>query len=379
MRAATCFGSLAWLALAFTAANALADGALPPTDLKPFTQAIAGSGVSFEMVPIPAGEFLLGSPEGETGRNADEGPQVKVKVEPFFMGKFEVTRAEYDLFREGYHSTYELPQVRPDQRADAVTYPTPMYVLELGPQLERMGQGGRFPAVFVSYYAARQYTKWVSKKTGRFYRLPTEAEWEYACRAGTTTAYSFGDDPKPLGEYAWYYDNSQLPAAELKDRDPAYREAGRKKPNPWGLYDMHGNVAEMVIGQYDKGLYAELAARPQPIRAEEVVTWPAKQYPRIARGGSFESEPSDCRSAARNQLTSHVNAIDPDLPRSPFWYASGPCIGFRLVSPVAQPDAEQQARYWDELDSQTMKYFKKKEDRQVREVIAPDTGKPPAK
>ena len=368
--AVACLASLAWFAVTVFAAPALRGGPSPPGELKPFTEAIPGSRVSFDMVPIRGGEFLFGSPDGELGRNADEGPQVKVNVEPFFMGKFEVTSAEYDVFRATYRDRVgRTPQVPRDRLADAVTYPTPFYELGLGPPLERMGRGGRFPAVFVSYYAARQYTKWLSKKTGRFYRLPTEAEWEYACRAGTTTAYSFGDDPKNLGDYGWYFDNS-----ELKDREPAYREVGRKKPNPWGLYDMHGNVAEMVAGQYDKELYAELNARPGPIRAEDTVVWPVSQYPRIARGGSFESELADCRSAARNQLRSSVNAVDPDLPKSAHWYSSGEWIGFRLVSPVAQPDAAQQARYWDELDAGTKKYFEQKEDRQVREVFRGDLG-----
>ena len=366
MRRGTWLAFIAWLAFPLVAARTLADSSpAAPADHQPFTQTIRGSDVSFEMVPIPRGEFLLGSPDGEPGRDAGEGPQVKVKVEPFFMGKFEVTQAEYDLFLERPRTleSVGLPEIPQDKMADAVTYPTPLYELELGPQLARMGRGGRFPVVFVSYYAARQYTKWLSKKTGRFYRLPTEAEWEYACRAGTTTAYSFGDDPKQLSEYGWYYDNS-----ELKDREPAYREVGRKKPNPWGLYDMHGNVAEIVIGQYDKTLYTNLEAAP--VRAEDAVVWPVKEYPRIARGGSFESEFVDCRSAARNQLTHHVNRADPELPKSPFWYASGTWIGFRLVSPVAQPDPAQQARYWDELDPKTGKAVEEKRERVRQEVIS---------
>jgi formylglycine-generating enzyme required for sulfatase activity len=208
---------------------------------------------------------------------------------------------------------------------------------------------------------------WVCDFTADGYHLPTEAEWEYACRAGTTTAYSFGDDPKKLGEYAWYFDNS-----ELKDREPAYHEVGRKKANAWGLYDMHGNVAEMVIGQYDKNLYATLKARPGVVRAQDTVVWPVKEYPRIARGGSFEDELKDCRSASRHQLKGSVNMVDPDLPKSAHWYSSGEWIGFRLVSPVAQPDAAEQARYWDELDARTKKYFELKEDRQVREVVTRD-------
>ena len=111
------------------------------------------------------------------------------------------------------------------------------------------GRQGRLPAVIMSQFAAKQFTKWLSAKTGRFYRLPTEAEWEYAARGGTNTAYFFGDDAKKLGDYAWFYDNSELP-----DQEPGYREVGQKKPNPYGLYDIYGNVGEIVIDQYPGGL-----------------------------------------------------------------------------------------------------------------------------
>jgi formylglycine-generating enzyme required for sulfatase activity len=372
-------------ALAASALLAVAAAALltPPTasvaradapatgDMKPFTQQMPGpDGVSFDMLPVPGGKVKLGSPDSEKSRKDDEGPQVEVAIEPFYMGKYEVTQAEYTAFLNRYNAiTSGAANIPQDKQADAVTYPTPLYELEAGPFFQRMGRGGKYPAVIMSHYAARQYTKWLSKKTGRFYRLPTEAEWEYACRAGTTTAYSFGDDPKQLDDHAWYYDNSPLKG------ENAYREVGQKKPNPWGLFDMHGNVAELVIDQYADDWYKSLKEKGEPVKAADAVNWPTKQYPRLARGGGYESDAEDLRSAARNELKgTDINKRDPQLPRSPFWYSNGFAVGMRLVSPVKEPTAEEKQKYWDELDKQTANVLKQKTDRERKEVVTPDDG-----
>ena len=340
-----------------------------PADMKPFTEAVPGTELKFDLIPIPGGTVKIGSPDTEDDRKSDEGPQVEVEVEPFYMGKYEVTWAEYNEFLKNYSrltgggGSALAPE---DKRADAVTYPTPMYELEAGPILDRMGRGGKFPAVIMSQYAARQYTKWISKKTGRFYRLPTEAEWEYACRAGTTTPWSFGDDADKLDAHGWFYDNSE------KDGEGAYREVGLKKPNPWGLHDMHGNVGEWVIDAYDAKWYEKLAGKGGKVNWKDAINWPAKQYPRVIRGGGWNSEAEETRSASRASSKPNMNVRDPQLPKSPFWLTEGFWIGFRVVAPVTEPSAEEKLKYWDVDDEYTKKVvYKDKADRLAQEVITP--------
>ena len=352
--------------LALVLLSYLASVAAAADEAKPFVQRIPGTDVSFEMLPIPGGTFKMGSPATERGRKADEGPQVEVEVEPFHMAKFEVDWPAYEAFAANYH---RIGGFDPDQRqvvpadrwADAVTYPTPMYELEVGPMLERMGgRGEGMPAVHVSQFAARQFTKWLSKKTGRFYRLPTEAEWEYACRAGSTTAYSFGDDPSKLADHGWYFDNSEHESGES-----GYHKAGGKRPNAWGLQDMHGNVDEWCIDQYVPHWYALFAGKK--VRAADFVAWPRTRYPRVIRGGGWESEAKDCRSAARYAATREINKYDPCEPKSPHWDTAGFWVGFRVVSPAKDPPEAHKTLYWDADDPVTREVLKR--DREIREVV----------
>ena len=154
--------------LSFVMTDPLAGVSHAGDDTKPLIQKIPGTDTSFEMLPIPGGTFKMGSPDTEKKRKADEGPQFEVKIEPFYMGKYTVTSPEYDLFLANYHRLQEMvhqPLIPPERQADAVTYPTPMYLLDAGPILDRMGRGGKFPAVIMSQFAARQYCKWISKRT----------------------------------------------------------------------------------------------------------------------------------------------------------------------------------------------------------------------
>jgi formylglycine-generating enzyme len=306
----------------------------------PYSVTIPGSDVKFEMVPIPPGKFKLGSPADESGRKEDEGPQVEIEVPAFWMGKCEVTWGEYkcfmrmnDLFRS--FETAGIRKVTPENEADAVTAPSNPFQPEV---TFAYGDKPTLPAVNMSQLAAKQYTKWLSKLTGQTYRLPTEAEWEYACRAGATTAYSFGNDSSQLGDYGWSVDNSESTPHEV----------GLKKPNAWGLYDMHGNVAEWVLDEYTADGYRRLAGKLT--KSGDAVAWPTKLYPRVLRGGTWDNEPAELRSAARMPSSDDEwREQDPNRPMSPCWFTEeiSLTIGFRIVRPLATPSKAQLTQAWD--------------------------------
>ncbi len=309
-----------------------------------YTERIPGTDVEFEMIPIPSGSLGLPTAAGEPA---------SVPIEAFWMGRCEVTWAQYHQYMETYELFKALGELRASQgedgelaevRAyfesepdgvDAVTSPTPLY----DPSFTYwVGEGDDQPAVTMTQFAARQYTKWLSGIAGRGYRLPSEAEWEYAARAGTQTAYSFGDDPEQLGDYAWYTDNAE---------EETHPVAG-KKPNPWGLYDMHGNVAEWVLDGYQEDWAPAVAALAAS--GGKPVLWPEKPYPRTIRGGCWYSDAAEATSTARFGSNDKMWVLqDPNLPKSPWWYTEDPTtgIGFRLVRPLRDMDEETRRRVWD--------------------------------
>jgi len=309
----------------------------------PYKAKIPPTDVEFQMIPVPGGTFKLGSPPGEAGRGEDEGPQVEIVIQPFWIGSHEIRWEEYKQYM-AMHDTFKtitdkkLLPITPANKLDVVTAPSnlydPTFTFQFGEEPQR-------PAITMSQFAAKQYTKWLSGLSGQFYRLPIEVEWEYACRAGTTTAYSFGDDARQLGDYAWFTENS----------NESTQLVGKKKPNPWGLYDMHGNVAEWVIDGYEAGAYAADAkkANGKPLSEADAISWPTKLYPRVVRGGNWDDEPKKLRSAARKG--SHDDdwrTDDPNFPQSPWWftrdYALG--VGFRLVRPLEVPPRADREKFW---------------------------------
>lgn len=344
-KAALCLGCALWAATigswpeAAWAVKPVLDvpnaSASSEAEMKPYTDRIGNTTVTFEMLPIRGGTFRMGSPESEPKRGADEGPQHDVKVGAFWMGKYEVTWDEYEVFMFNLdiarrEVTKEEPSVL-DKAADALARPTKPYTdMTFG-----LGKEG-YPAICMTQHAAKKYCEWLSAKTGRYYRLPTEAEWEYACRAGTTTAYSFGDDTSQLDDYAWHFENS----------DETTHPVGKKKPNPWGLYDMHGNVAEWCADQYVPTFYQQLAGKV----SENPLAVPTKAEPCVVRGGSWYDKPSEdpinlFRSAARLGSDKDWKIQDPQIPQSVWYYTDAQFVGFRIVRPLVEPSAEQKALY----------------------------------
>jgi formylglycine-generating enzyme required for sulfatase activity len=297
-------------------------------EFQPYIEMIPGTDVKFEMVPIADGTYTRGSSESEPGRNDDEDPQHEVTVPPFWMGKHEVTWDEFDLFafsldiKKKELAGIDLEKQSDSERAaDAITRPTAPYADETF-GLGRRGQ----PVICITHHAAMEYCRWLSTKTGKVYRLPTEAEWEYACRAGTQTAYSFGDDPAQLGEYAWYFENSN-------DKP---HPVGKKKPNAWGLYDMHGNVAEWCLDHYAADTYSKFV--PGKPALAPVVIPTEKRYAHVVRGGSWDDDPELLRSAARRASDREWSVQDPQRPQSIWWHTDATFVGFRVVRAVQEQE-----------------------------------------
>ena len=309
--------------------------------MKPYTEPIPGTEVKFEMVPIPGGKFSMGSPKDEKGRKDDESPQHEVAIAPFWMEKHEITWDEYELWALGLdrqrREVKKIPTTDRDKMVDTVAIPTKPYAdMTFG-----MGKEG-YPAICMTQFAAKVYCKWLSAKTGRYYRLPTEAEWEYAARAGTTTAYSFGDDPKKLGDYAWFTGNS----------DDKYHKVATKKPNAWGLYDMYGNVCEWTVDQYVADFYKKFEGKV----AENPVSPATTEYGRVARGGSWDDDPQKCRSAARRASDKDWKKQDPQIPQSIWYLTDANFLGFRVVRPLDVPKPEEAKKY--EVDEDQVEQYK---------------------
>ena len=281
---------------------------------------IPNTTVTYGMAPVPAGEFLMGS--ADPGAGADEQPQHKVRLDAFWMQTHEVTWDSYLMFM---FADQAKEKDRPDATVDALSRPT-------APHLEMsFGRGNNgFPAISMTQHAANKYAQWLSAKTGEFYRLPTEAEWEYACRAGSAPAPSAAE----LGEFAWFLTNSPTPNFSRG----TYHPVGTRKPNAWGLYDMLGNVMEWTLDQYKP--YANAAAENPWVRS-------TTSYPHAVRGGSWADEAGKVSCTARVASQAAWKMLDPQLPKSVWYMTNAQWLGFRLVRPLKLPTAEEMYRAWN--------------------------------
>ena len=285
-----------------------------------YCQEILGSDISIDFVPIKGGSFMMGSPDAEEGRNPDEGPQHKVEVSDFWMSTLEITWDQFELFLYRETDSQFVKENRELSLAvDGVAGATMPYV-----NFNKPG----YPLVNVTQYAASTFCKWLSAKTGHFYRLPTEAEWEYASRTGSSKPFAFG--LAEIDNYVWYSDNSEGKP----------QKGGKKKPNKWGLYDMHGNVAEWVLDGYNESAYSQTGRDMNPLITTEEL------YPRVVRGGSFNDPIKNLRSSSRQYSDKSWKKRDPQIPKSLWWLTDALHVGFRVVRPLEVPPESKWEKYW---------------------------------
>ncbi|MDX5477293.1 MAG: formylglycine-generating enzyme family protein [Cyclobacteriaceae bacterium] len=290
-----------------------------------YKQEIPNTNLFFEMVPIPAGEFLMGTSADEYGHEEDESPQRKVSIDAFWMGAHEVTWDIFELFLDkDYEKAISTNAIT--QQVDGLSRPsTPYLDMTFG-----MGKENK-PALAMTQYGAIQFCKWLYLKTGVFYRLPTEAEWEYAARAGSKSTYFFGEDVKRLSEYAVFDLNSKGETMPV----------GSKKPNPWGLFDMLGNVMEWTYDHYAP-YRVSVGVLYNPVEKSKEL------YPQVLRGGHYESDARELRSGKRFASDPIWKQLDPQIPKSQWWFPEAPFVGMRVVRPLTPPSEEEIHAYYNQ-------------------------------
>jgi len=297
-----------------------------------FYEQLPGTPLSFKMVAIPGGTFRMGSPENEPFRREDEGPVHNVALSPFFMSEVEVT---WDLYWAFYVNTMSEGRTPPENifannsRADvdAISGPTPPFGFP-----DQGWGGGDRPAITMTHYAAEIFCLWLSQRTGKKYRLPTEAEWEYAARGGTETPYFFPGNPKDFSNIG-FWRKFFSPTTDVISNYVIYEKNSRNKTqepsavkaNPFGLKNTLGNAMEYCADKYDPKAYSKRGDHAVNPVSTEGTEW-------VVRGGNYASDASEVRSAARDH-TRHDAWLktDPQQPKSIWWYSDIRGIGFRVV------------------------------------------------
>ena len=286
-------------------------------DKSNYSEKIPNSDLSIEMIFIQGGEYSMGN----------KNSNVNTQISSFWMSKYEITWEIYNLFME-FDQSNKLEYIIDGDtiKVDGISKPTTPYTdMTFG-----MGYEG-FPAVNMTHFAASKFCKWLSLITGNYYRLPTEAEWEYACRSGTSSDYYYGDDISLIDEYSWNKNNS----------DNSYQRVGQKIPNKWGLHDMLGNVSEWVADSYDDNIFKSKKLKKDPFIFNE------SKYPKVYRGGSWNDEPSSLLTHKRFYSDNSLQKRYPQIPKSQWWNTDAPNIGFRIVR-VNKDDSESRRNmFWN--------------------------------
>ncbi|MFC2120881.1 formylglycine-generating enzyme family protein, partial [Bacteroidota bacterium] len=299
-----------------------------PTKFENFTEFIPNSSVKFNMIAVPEGIFEIGSPKSEKYRNDDEGPVKKVKVSRFFMSEIEVSWDEYLAFF--YQTATEGKSESATSKLDGITGATPPW----GAPDQGWGKGKR-PAITMTYHAATVYCQWLSKITGKKYRLPTEAEWEYACRGGTKTPYFFEGKPKKYTKERFWNkifgaDTTNISGyiSYSMNSNGKTQEPGKIKANPFGLKNMLGNVSEFCSDYYSENIYSTYPANKIIVNPKG----PRSGTEHVIRGGSYRSDARYVRSASRD-FTKHDDWLvtDPQIPKSIWWYSDSKHVGIRVI------------------------------------------------
>ena len=303
------------------------------TSFENFNEKIPGTPISFNMMAIPGGTFQMGSPKSEDFHRADEAPVHNVTVSPFFMAEVETTWNQFWAF---YASTMSEGRTPPETTyarnleamdVDGISGPTPPF------GFPDQGWGGNNrPAITMTHYAAETFCQWLSQKTGKKYRLPTEAEWEYAARGNTETPYFFPGKPKDFSDLGFWRkffpaktDNITAYVIYEKNSYNRSQEPDMVEANPFGLKNMLGNVMEYTADRYDAEAYSKRADG-----AKDPIVTQGEEW--VIRGGNYASDASEVRSATRSH-TNHDEWMktDPQQPKSIWWYSDYKGIGFRVV------------------------------------------------
>jgi sulfatase modifying factor 1 len=299
------------------------------TGFNTFDEKIPGTTVSFKMVAVPGGGFKMGTPDDEPYRRGDEGPVIDVAVDSFWMGEIEVSWNEYLAFFNATGSQGRKESVEVENETDAISGATPPW----GAPDQGWGKGTR-PAISMSHHGAVTYCRWLSKVTGKKYRLPTEAEWEYAARGGKSTPYFFNGSPKDYESEGFWHklfgaDTTTINSYVIYQENTPNKtqEPSKVQPNPFGLKNMLGNVAEFCLDFYDPAVYSKY-----PKTTVKNPRGPRDGMEHVVRGGAYNNSAKDLRAGRRDfTRTKDWLVTDPQIPKSIWWYSDCKNVGFRVV------------------------------------------------